>query len=462
MYANPKQWAAIRQRVLVLGESIRCVSCTERMSRNTVKKMLQFESPPGYARGTRKPKTLRVASLATPPRAKTPTAESSWNAWLATVERGTDESPLPPETHQHLKAALTWGSTKARKKALVVLAQSQGFGIRNISAFLGASRATVKSYLQAFSDTGVDGLFHRAERQKRSDSAELREAIFQMLHEPPSLSGLNRSIWRQKDLRQALADKGISVGHETVRQVLKAGGYRWRSAKVVLTSTDPQYREKLAHVQSILSGLLPTERFFSVDEYGPFAVKMKAGRVLVGPDEAPSVPQWQASKGWLILTAALELSRNQVTHFYSTAKNTKEMIRMIGVLVEEYHDASKLFVSWDAASWHMSKALVSYIEKHNQVAVENSRPLVELAPLPASAQFLNVIESVFSGMARAIIHGSNYESKDAAIKAIDLYFAERNEDFRLNPHRAGNKIWGKERTPSEFSIGHNCKDPAYR
>jgi hypothetical protein len=130
MYANPKQWAAIRQRVLVLGESIRCVSCTERMSRNTVKKMLRFESPPGYARGTRKPKTLRVASLATPPRAKTPTAESRWNAWLATVERGTDESPLPPETHQHLKAALTWGSTKARKKALVVLAQSQGFGIR--------------------------------------------------------------------------------------------------------------------------------------------------------------------------------------------------------------------------------------------------------------------------------------------------------------------------------------------
>jgi len=31
-------------------------------------------------------------------------------------------------------------------------------------------------------------------------------------------------------------------------------------------------------------------------------------------------------------------------------------------------------------------------------------------PLPAGAQFLNVIESVFSGMARAIIHNSDYES----------------------------------------------------
>lgn len=37
-------------------------------------------------------------------------------------------------------------------------------------------------------------------------------------------------------------------------------------------------------------------------------------------------------------------------------------------------------------------------------------PRVETAPIPAGAQFLNVIESVFSGMARAIIHNSNYPS----------------------------------------------------
>ena len=116
----------------------------------------------------------------------------------------------------------------------------------------------------------------------------------------------------------------------------------------------------------------------------------------------------------------------------------------------------------DAASWHMSKALVTFIDEHNEVAVDNRRPLVELVPLPASAQFLNVIESVFSGMARSIIHGSNYESKDAAIQAINMYFQERNENFRANPRRVGNKIWGKERSSSEFSSSHNCKDPAYR
>jgi hypothetical protein len=39
-------------------------------------------------------------------------------------------------------------------------------------------------------------------------------------------------------------------------------------------------------------------------------------------------------------------------------------------------------------------------------------PAVALAPLPAGAQFLNVIESVFSGMARAILANSNYGSID--------------------------------------------------
>jgi len=87
---------------------------------------------------------------------------------------------------------------------------------------------------------------------------------------------------------------------------------------------------------------------------------------------------------------------------------------------------------------------------------------VEVAPLPAGAQFLNVIESVFSGMARAVIHNSNYQSVDEAKNAIDRHFLKRNSDFKNNPKKAGNKIWGSERTMSKFSESQNCKDPKYR
>ena len=71
---------------------------------------------------------------------------------------------------------------------------------------------------------------------------------------------------------------------------------------------------------------------------------------------------------------------------------------------------------------------------------QSNTPIVKLAPLPARSQFLNVIESVFSGMAAAIIQNSDYESVDEAKEAIDRYFRERNEHFQKNPKRAGNKI----------------------
>ena len=86
---------------------------------------------------------------------------------------------------------------------------------------------------------------------------------------------------------------------------------------------------------------------------------------------------------------------------------------------------------------------------------------MELAPLPASAQFLNVIESVFSGMAKAIIHNSNYKSVEEAKTAIDRYFNERNYYFQINPKRAGKKIWKKELVVSIFNEGQNCKNPKW-
>jgi hypothetical protein len=226
-----------------------------------------------------------------------------------------------------------------------------------------------------------------------------------------------------------------------------------------LTSTDPMYKEKLARIRSILSNLQPDEAFFSIDEYGAFAIKTKSGRTLAPPGVQPTVPQWQRSRGCLLMTAALELSGNQVTHFYSARKNTGEMIRMMDILINEYADRRKLYLSWDAASWHISKQLFARIDAHNAAVLDGRGSLVEIAPLPAGAQFLNVIESVFSGMARAIIHNSDYKSVDVAKAAIDRYFAERNYFFRQHPRRAGKKIWREEREPAVFADANNCKDP---
>ena len=97
-------------------------------------------------------------------------------------------------------------------------------------------------------------------------------------------------------------------------------------------------------------------------------------------------------------------------------------------------------MSWYAASWHVSKKLLEHIELGNSCVGTPSGPKVELAPLPAGAQFLNIIEAVFSGMSRAVIHNSNYASVEEAKAEIDCYFLERKENFKRHPKRAGNKI----------------------
>jgi len=139
-------------------------------------------------------------------------------------------------------------------------------------------------------------------------------------------------------------EHGVPISRARMHRLLKSTGFRWRKARTVLTSKDPEYVQKLRAIKEILAGLKFDERFFSIDEYGPFSIKKKGGRKRVGPTEQYTIPQWQKSKGLLILTAALELSRNQVTHFYSGKKNTDEMIRMADVLRAQYATHKKTLI----------------------------------------------------------------------------------------------------------------------
>jgi len=296
--------------------------------------------------------------------------------------------------------------------------------------------------------------------KKKYEEPKYKNEVFKILHEPPSLYGINRTSWKMEDIHSLMSKKGLPIALVNIRKIIRNAGYQVRKAKKVLTSTDPLYRKKLKKITKILQSLKSNEKFFSIDEFGPFAVKKQGGRALVANGKERTYPQWQKSKGTLIITAALELSTNQITHFYSANKNTEEMIKLLDLLLEKYNIEECLYLSWDAASWHASKSLYEKIKKVNDQEHRNkfNTPLIKLAPLPSCAQFLNVIESVFSGMARAIIHNSNYSSVDDCKNAIDHYFKERNENYKKNPKRAGNKIWGKELVEPVFTESNNCKN----
>jgi transposase len=375
-----------------------------------------------------------------------------------------DEVPLvtiDDRDRRYLFKKIANGRPIDRRKAIALLASQ--FGVRSsvVCRRLGLAPASYRRCIRLCKEQGPSAVFtRRINPHRKFDNAALKDALFSILHQPPSNFGINRTTWTMAELSSVLKRSNHSAGEDVIRTIIRMAGYRWRKARVVLTSNDPEFSQKIQRIQSILSVLGADEAFFSIDEYGPFAIRAQSGRSLMAPGEQRLVPQWQKSRGSLIITAAIELSSNQVTHFYSAKKNTTEMIRMMEMLIEQYRNRAKIYLSWDAASWHVSKELFKRIEAHNK-AIESSGPLVETAPLPARAQFLNVIESIFSGMARAIIQNSDYKSVDEAKIAIDRYFGERNNHFKTHPKRAGGKIWGKERTAAQFCESNNCKDPRF-
>jgi transposase len=393
--------------------------------------------------------------------------------WMKKLMQGTiglDElkrdigGAIPSEDTGKLYECVLRRPVRFRNRAISILSLLKGISRRRISQYLLTDHSSVSKSYARYKTKGIAVIISdKRKRQLKHDDPAYVEKVFSILHAPPSSFGFNRTSWRQVDIKKVLDDNHMPLSKQGIRSIISKSGFKYRRAKTVLTSKDPGYREKVEEITKILANLGPKEKFFSIDEYGPFAVKLQGGRSLVPPGTTRIVPQWQRSRGSIIVTAALELSTNQITHFYSKKKNTAEMIKLLDILVDKHADEDCIYFSWDAASWHASRELYQLVDFINSEECRATRmcPLVRLAPLPASSQFLNVIESVFSGMARAIIHNSNYQSVDECQAAIDKYFDKRNEHFIKHPKRAGKKIWGKERMEAIFKDSNNCKDPNY-
>jgi transposase len=176
------------------------------------------------------------------------------------------------------------GRLRDRKKALAVIGRLRGIRTAVIARCLQMSRRTIGRYLTRFANDGLDALVSVKATKPRVDP-EREQFLFSLLHSPPSAHGINRTSWRMDDLHRIMAESGHGTSKKRIRALIKAAGFKWRKAKDALTSNDPEYHAKVGMIKQILSGLKEDEAFFSIDEYGPFAIKRRGGSKLVAPGE---------------------------------------------------------------------------------------------------------------------------------------------------------------------------------
>jgi len=336
-------------------------------------------------------------------------------------------------------------SNKRLWERAVTILDSCDSTLEEICAKIERSPGAIHRWIRLYNKHGVEGLERKSRnRSKSNEKLQVKtKRILEILHDRPKSYGINRSNWTLRSLATAYEKRhGVEINKSTVGRLINAAGYKMRKARRVLTSPDPHYREKVELLLLTLQSLKPTELLFFVDEMGPLRVKSYGGRCYAPQKKPPIHVDRQTSRGSVTLFGALSATTNQVTWFFGESKDTQAMIDLAEILFNQHHDRTRLYITWDAASWHGSNALTSWLDAFNaQTRKFGDGPIIEFVPLPSRSQFLDVIESVFGGMKQAVIHHSDYASEREMKSAISAHFVDRNEHFKHNPRRAGKKIW---------------------
>lgn len=342
-----------------------------------------------------------------------------------------------------------WRRSKDKRKweKAVVILENWNIEPDKIADKIERPLNAIKKWVQTFNWYGLEGLNKprkkREEKSRRKKMEKRTKSLLEILHQPPLSFGVNRSNWSLQSIVDVFEkEHGESISKSTVSRLIKKAGYRIRKARKVLTSPDPDYREKVEMLLQTLQNLAKDEMFYFIDELGPLQVKKYGGRAFTPKGVQMTVPQNAKPKGSITLSGALSATTNQITWCYSAAKDTEAMIDLIEILFNQQFEKARLFITWDAASWHSSNDLIAWLDNFNAATKQSDTgPIIELVPLPKCSQFLDVIEAVFSGMKRAVIHHSDYQSKNKMKTAISKHFLDRNTYFKENPRRAGKKIW---------------------
>jgi len=199
----------------------------------------------------------------------------------------------------------------------------------------------IRGWITTYNHQGLPGL--NPTRKKRSPGkkgaalARKRVRVLGLIHSRPQAYGINRASWNHPSLATAYKQcYEETISKSTVGRILQEAGYKIKKARRVLSSPDPEYREKVDLVLTTLRNLQPNELFFFIDELGPLRVKKYGGRGFVHVRDVHTVPQEQPTKGSVIMSGALNATTNQVSWLYSSAKDTQAMIDLIEILFNQH------------------------------------------------------------------------------------------------------------------------------
>jgi len=356
------------------------------------------------------------------------------------------------QTLEKLANSLTQPVRKVRR-AKALLQFASGASISEVAAEARASRDSVYKWVDRALALGptaaLDDKYHRPKEPTITPAA--KAWVIELACTKPKDLGYAAELWTMQALAGHVRTVGPKKGHHCLDKAAKATVWRILNQREVkphkvqyyLERKDPEFQSKQAQV------LLAYEEVAIANARG-FDPFVEPGVVTVSVDEKPGVQAIRAIApelppvpgkhsgigrdyeyerlGTLSILAAIDLHSGYIHARVEERHRSREFIGLLRDLDEYYPSDCRIRIILDNHSAHISKETMEWLA---------TRPgRFEYVHTPKHGSWLNLIETVFSKMARTFLRKIRVESKQELKERILLGINEINQQPVVHKWRA--------------------------
>ena len=273
------------------------------------------------------------------------------------------------------------------------------------------------------------------------------DAIAWVLHcacQKPKELGYSYELWTYALLQTHVRLHCVEAQHPSLQQlsrsrlhkILTQGEIRPHQIRYYVERRDPQFEPKMVEVlhvykeveivhRELIKGTLkePPQVTISYDEKpGIQAIQVTAPDRPPAPNHFPShLRDYEYKRlGTVSLLAGLDLHTGRVTEIVTDRHASADFIALLSKLDEDYPAPTRIRLLLDNHSAHVSKQTKAWLSLHPH--------RFEFIFTPKHGSWLNIVETMFSKMARSMLRGIRVASKQELIDRIHRYFEQINAD----------------------------------
>src|SRR5271154_414816 len=310
----------------------------------------------------------------------------------------------------------------------------------------GVNRHTVALCARKFLQFGLEaalGELPRPGKERRIPD----DAIAWVQHctcQKPKELGYAHELWTYSLLQEHVRKHCVDAGHTSLAElsrsrlhrILTQSEIRPHKIRYYVERRDPEFEAAMAvvlHVykeveivnQELIKGTLKEPPVVTISYDEKPGIQALATTT---PDLPPAPRKFRSHLrdykykrlGTVSLLAGLDLHTGRVTEIVRDRHASADFIALLGKLDAEYPAQAKIRVLLDNHSAHISKETQAYLSLHPQ--------RFAFVFTPKHGSWLNIVETMFSKMARSMLRGIRVATKQELVDRIHLYFEQLNTD----------------------------------